>query len=446
MGTQKSRIEYWRSARLISVLADVVSFLNFALRRFFSDGMSQAAAALTYSTLLALVPLLVIAFSILSGFPIFEPVEAQMEELLLGVVVPSTAIAIKAHLADFTRNASNLTAAGIVALPVTAVLLLSTIETTLNRVWRVDTPRPLLTRLLVFWALLTFGPLLLGASLTLTTDMMSFFQGSTSWPEAVLGPSWLKAVFAVVTQAIAFSMLYILIPARRVTIRDAAIGGAFAAVGFQVLRWVFDTFLTSGASYTTIYGAVAVVPIFLVWMYLAWTVIILGAVLAASFPDWWRRRDPLTGIPLSQSETLEVAMALLAALKREAAHGGTVTQDQLADAVPLLARETTLDALLKAQYVVEAKDGGLSLARDLHAVSLAQLARDLGLSLGRSSGAAERPALKRLTVSSRLLPDLLASLHRAEDEIMGVSIADALEGGRSAAQLQILRFTSRQTK
>lgn len=446
MRTQKSRIEYWRGARFISVLTDIVSFLHFALRRFFTDGLSQSAAALTYSTLLALVPLLVIAFSVLSGFPIFDPVKAQMEELLLSVVVPSTAIEIKTHLTDFTRNASNLTVAGIVALPVTAVLLLSTIEATFNQVWRVETPRPLLTRLLVFWALLTFGPLLLAASLTLTTNAISFVLGSQSPPDVLLSPGWLKMVSAVAMQAVAFSLLYILIPARQIKLRDAAIGGIFAAIGFQILRWVFNTFLTSGASYTTIYGAVAVVPIFLVWMYLSWTVIILGAVLAASFPDWWRRRDPLTGTPLSPSETLQVALALLAALKRETAQGVTATQGQLADAVPLLARESTIDELLQARYIVEAKDGGLSLSRDLQKVTLAQLARDLGLAMGRSGDTLERPALKRITEGAEQLPELLASLHRSEDEILGMSIAEALEGTPPAPSPQVIRFISRQAK
>ena len=127
MEPKKSRFDHWRKTRFLGVFSDVVSFLHFAFRRFFNDGLSQAASALTYSTLLALVPLLVIAFAVLSGFPIFEPVKQQMEELLLRVLVPEIGSEIRVHLAEFTRNASNLTAAGIIALPVTAVLLLSTI-------------------------------------------------------------------------------------------------------------------------------------------------------------------------------------------------------------------------------------------------------------------------------------------------------------------------------
>lgn len=441
MEPKKSRFDHWRKTRFLGAFSDVVSFLHFAFRRFFNDGLGQAASALTYSTLLALVPLLVIAFAVLSGFPIFEPVKQQMEELLLRVLVPEIGSEIRVHLAEFTRNASNLTAAGIIALPVTAVLLLSTIESTFNRIWKVDRPRPLVTRLLVFWALLTFGPLLIGASLALTTDVMKIIQDRALVPTTILSQSWLTVGLAVLMQSAAFSLLYMLIPARSVRLRDAVIGGGFAALGFQVLRTVFNTFISTSISHTTIYGAVAVIPIFLIWMYLSWTVIILGAVLAASFPDWWRRRDSLTGHALSSAEKLEVAVALLATLAGQASRGGAMAPDQLAEAIPLLSREPTIDALQKAGYIVEAKDQGLSLARDLRSVSIVQLARDLDLSLGRTGDVADRPALKRVSDASGTVPGLLLQLKGAEDEILNGSIAAAIAGKPSDPKYPVLQFT-----
>ena len=428
-------MEYWSETRFLGALTDIASFLHFALRRFFADGLGQAAGALTFSTLLAMVPLLVIAFAVLSGFSVFDPVKLRLEALLLSILVPEVSSEIKSYLANFTRNASNLTEAGIVAVPITAVLLLSTIETTLNRVWRVDKPRPLMTRLLVFWALLTFGPLLLGVSFTLTTNAMSSVQVWAKNADYVqslaLSSNWLQIILAVLTQSVGFSLLYIVVPARRVRIRDAAIGGVFAGLGFQVLRWVFNTFLTSATTYTTIYGAVAVVPIFLIWMYLSWTVIILGAVLSASFPDWWRRRDPLTGLRLSPAEKLEVAVALLSVLRRKSEQGGAITHDQLAEAIPLQEREPIIGALQNVGYIVETEDERLSLARDLHSTSMSQLARDLGLTLGRRRDVVERPALKRVADSSGLLPELLVRLKHAEDEILNASIAQVIEGNAS---------------
>jgi len=425
-------LDHWRETRFLGVLSDIASFILFALRRFLNDGMSQAAGALTYSTLLALVPLLVIAFAVLSGFPAFDPVKVRMEELFFSILIPEVGSDVKSYISDFTRNASDLTAAGIVALPVTAVLLLSTIEATLNSVWRVARPRPLMVRLLTFWALLTLGPLLIGASFTLSTDIMRPLQ---DWakdagyiPSLELNTDWPREILALINQTFVFTLLYCVVPAVHVRIRDAVIGGFFAAAGFQVLHWGFNTFLTSSSTYSTIYGAVAIVPIFLVWIYVSWTVIILGAVLAASFPDWWRRRDSLTGLALSPAETLEVAVALLAALDRQASDGRSLSQDQLAEAVPLLARETTLEALLSANYVVETEDGKMCLSRDLHRISVAELARDIGLTLGRDDTTAERPALSQVIETTGQLPNLLTKLRNAEDDILKGSIAEVIAG------------------
>ena len=344
--------------------------------------------------------------------------------------MPEVGTEVKTYLSGFASNATNLTAVGVLALAVTAVMLLSTIEATLNRVWRVERPRPLLNRLLMFWAILTVGPLLLGASFTLSSDGLAALQNWTRESANVeafpLGSSGLNSVLAVLAQSAAFTILFVLVPARHVRLRDAAIGGIFAGVGFQVLRWAFNGFLTSGSTYATIYGAVAAFPIFLLWIYLSWTVIILGAVLSASFPDWWRRRDPLTDKRLSPAETLSVAAALLAALGRQAASGGTVSRDTLAEAVPVLSREAVTDQLILAGYVVESEDERVSLARDLHVTTVADLARDLGLALGLQEGDGARAGLAAILRDAGLLPDLLRDLRSAEDEILATSLADAV--------------------
>ncbi len=442
MSRSGSRLTLWRETPFLGVIADVGNFIWFALRRFINDGMTQAAGALTYSTLLALVPLLVIVLAVLSGFPAFDSVKLRVEELFLGTLVPEVGADVKSYLSDFTRNAGNLTAVGTIALAVTAVLLLSTIEATLNRIWRVERPRPIMTRLLIFWAILTVGPLLLGLSFTLTSDGLSYVRnwaGGAGLIETIdLSSKGLRTVLAILMQSVAFTLLFTIVPARQVRLRVAAIGGVFAGLGFQVLRWGFNTFLTSGSTYATIYGAVAVIPIFLVWIYLSWTVIILGAVLAASFPDWWRRRDPLTGLALSPAEELAVCVAVLAVLGRQAAKGGTVSQGHLADAVPLLAREEVVDRLRAAGYIVETEDERLSLARDLHVATLAELARDTGLSLGLQAGSAERPGLAAITRRTGLLPDLLTQLRDAEDTLLGQSLANVIAGpgGRTEPGLQ----------
>ncbi|WP_172977437.1 YihY family inner membrane protein [Roseovarius sp. THAF9] len=432
MANKKSRLEYWRETSPIDILRDIGSFFYFAMRRFVNDGLTQAAGALTYSTLLALVPLLVIAFAVLSGFPAFDPVKIRMQEMFFGILIPEVGSDVRTYISDFTSNASDLTVAGIIALPVTAVLLLSTIEATLNSIWRVARPRPLLVRLLTFWAVLTMGPLLIGASFTLTTDVMRPLQDwakDTGYlPSLNLRSDWPREALALINTTIVFTLLYCVVPAVQVKVRNALIGGAFAAVAFQLLQWGFNTFVTSSATYSTIYGAVAVFPIFLIWIYSSWTVIILGAVLTASFPDWWRRRDSLSGTALTPAETLQVAVALLAALVRLAPKGQSLSQDDLAEAVPLLSRDTTLEALLEANYIVETEDGQLCLSRDLHRVTVAELARDIGLSLGRTRDISDRPSLEQVAGTTGTLPDLLTRLREAEDDILDHSVASVIAG------------------
>ena len=312
----RARLDELKQKHAVKVALHVINFIIYAVRRFFADRMTNSAAALTYSTLLALVPLLVIAFAILSSFPAFDAVKGRMQELFFNAVVPEAGTAVSDYLSNFTQNASNLTTVGVVALAVAALLLLSTVEDTLNQVWRVDRPRPIFVRFLIFWAILTLGPLLIGASFTLTSDLMKY---ATHTQLAMLGvqaevpipgSSIFSTLLRIAINIVGFTALFVLVPARRVRIRHALIGGIFAAVAFQILSWGFNTFYTSGSSYETIYGAVAAVPVFLIWIYTSWMVIILGAVFAAAFPDWWQSRNGALGFEPTPSDRLTIAVAL----------------------------------------------------------------------------------------------------------------------------------------
>lgn len=430
MERKRDRWAVWRETTPLGILRDVGNFLLFALRRFVNDGMTQAAGALTYSTLLALVPLLVIAFAVLSGFQAFDDVKLRMQALILGALVPEVGAGAQTYLASFTSNASNLTAVGIVALAAAAVLLLSTIEATLNRIWYVDHPRPLGRRLLIFWAVLTVGPLLFGASFTLTSDLAESTQrllGTVDPADATfLESNWFRTIVAVIMQIAAFTLLYKIVPARHVNFRHALLGGIFSGIALQGLRYGFNLYLTSSTTYTTIYGAVAIFPIFLIWLYSCWTVVIIGAVLAASFPDWWRRRDTLAEVTLGPADRLEIAMAILAVLSRQALSGGAVSQDRLAEAVPLEAREESLEALRAARYVVTTENERISLARDLHRTRLADLAHDLGLLLGHGKDSRHVAVASRIGQANPGLADALLALREAEGDILGRTVADLL--------------------
>lgn len=434
--TLKKQLLAGGDSRRVAIPRNLGQFTMFALRRFFTERLSASAAALTYSTLLALVPLLVIAFSILSSFPAFDAVKERMQELFFETVVPETGAAISDYLVDFTSNASDLTTFGVLALAVTAVLLLGTIEATLNQIWHVERPRPLFVRFLIFWAILTLGPLLIGASFALTSDLLVFLdrahlpgfaEGDESTP---LTETWfVSKILGLGISIIGFASLFVLVPARRVRIWHAVIGASIAALAFEFLSWGFNSFLTSGSSYQTIYGAVAAVPVFLVWVYASWTVIIFGAVVAASIPDWLVARTSVRTEILHPCDKLVIAAALLAQLHRQAQDGGTIGEDELVESAPLEARDAIFDALHQAGYLVRTETDKIALTRDLSTTTVYDLAADLNLTLGHPPDeTSEIPQEVRdhLVQRTAAVDALLIGLSEAEARILDKPLAEVL--------------------
>lgn len=416
------------------VVADIANYVMYAVRRFYADQGAQSAAALTYTTLLAIVPLLAIAFAIFSAFPAFEAIQDRFEAMLFENLVPEVGLEVRSYIAGFTRNTTNLTAVGVVALGFSAVLLLATIEATFNRIWRVERNRPLVSRLLIFWTMLTLGPLLLAASFSLTTDVFSAIHrftadGAGLVPLDMVGKDgFLKRVFAALLQTLAFTVMFMLVPARQVRPRDALIGGAVSGIMLELLKWGFRAYLAAFPTYQTIYGAVAVVPIFLIWLYMGWTIVLFGAVFAASFPEWWRSREPGMTAALSPALRLEAAVALIAVVSAKARSGGTVDAEALADALPLDARDSVVEGLRASGYIAATDEDGYSLTRDLRHASVADLARDLGVSLGSSRATDGTETLAQM-LDGKLgpVPELLGRLAEAEDRLLGVSLADVID-------------------
>jgi membrane protein len=260
-------------------------FVAAVLRRFFDDGCLTLAGSLTYTSLLALVPLLTIALTLITAFPVFEDVTRGVDDFIAkNMLPPAVAKTVSGSIEAFTQSAAGLTAAGLAVLAVTAILLMVTIERAFNKIWRVSRPRPFSLRILTYGAVLTLGPLLIGISLTITSYLVSVSLGIARHVPGA-GPVVL-AVVPVVLTAIAFTLMYLIVPNRRVRAVDAAIGGVAAAVLFEVMKRAFALYVANFPNYRLIYGAFAAVPIFLVWVYLSWVVTLLGAVIAARVPDY----------------------------------------------------------------------------------------------------------------------------------------------------------------
>lgn len=263
----------------------LLGFLRFVAARFNEDRCVQVAASLTFTTLLSLVPLVTVAVTLIAAFPVFSEFSSQLKVFLLTNMVPEIAgKIITGYMQQFADNAARLTAVGIVFLAVTAITMMFTMDRALNAIWRVSRPRPILQRLLIYWAVLTVGPLLMGASLSLTSWLVTLSMGlSKSLP--ALGVLLLK-VTPVVLTVVAFAALYLTVPNRYVPPLHALAGGVVGALAFELMKRGFGFYVSSFPTYKLVYGAFATIPIFLLWVYLSWLVLLLGAEIAASLSAW----------------------------------------------------------------------------------------------------------------------------------------------------------------
>ena len=265
------------------------TFVYLVGRRYVGDRCTRHAAGLSFTTLLALVPLTAVMVSSLSMFPVFESWSKELEEFIYRNFVPTAGDVIQHHLQQFSEQAGKLTAVGLIFVLVTALMLLVSIEESFNDIWQVDRGRPIGQRVLSYWAMLTLGPLLLGGSLSLTSYVVSLAgqtNGIVIYPVKHFVLVWLP----VVLEALAFTLLYLILPNCTVKLRHALIGGAIAAILFEITKGGFTWFVVNVASYEVVYGTLATIPIFLIWIYLSWLVVLIGAVVVALLPD----RDKVT--------------------------------------------------------------------------------------------------------------------------------------------------------
>ncbi len=256
---------------------------------FREDRSLEAAGALSYTSLLALVPLMAVMLGVISAFPVFDQWATDIETYIFSNFVPAAGDTVHQYMTEFVGRTAGLTGAGTVFLIVTAILLMSSIEKNLNRIWRVRTQRQPVNRLVIYWAVLTLGPLLVGASLGLTSYFAALPLLAPEIVRGVLQELLLKtAPFFVAL--IGFALVFIVVPNRRVRWRHALAGAFVSALMFESAKAGFVFYVTNFPTYERLYGALATIPLFFVWVYVSWAVVLLGASVAAALTTFQYRR------------------------------------------------------------------------------------------------------------------------------------------------------------
>ena len=246
-------------------------------QRFNQNKLTQAAGYLTYSTMLAIVPLIMVVFSIFSAFPVFNEVTGALKAFIFTNFAPSASDMVGQYIDEFVNNSKKMSAVGIISLIVVALMLINSIDRTLNSIWHDTETRPIFTSFAIYWLILTLGPLLVGVSIAASTYVKAMFESAANFS---FGLKLLSFVPFLSTWFI-FTMIYMVVPNKKVSIKHSAAGALIAAVFFTLGKQAFAWYIVTFPSYQLIYGAMATLPIMLLWIQLSWTVVLLGAQLAA---------------------------------------------------------------------------------------------------------------------------------------------------------------------
>lgn len=337
---------------------------------FQQDRCFEEAASLSYTSLLAMVPLLAVVFGIISVFPVFDQWSITLQAFIFSNFVPESGELIAPYIDTFLDSVSGLTLPGTIFLILTALLLMVRIEVAFNRIWRVDRNRTLVNRIVMYWAILTLGPLLIAATVALGAQKL--FGASGFLGEL---PSWMNSTGIFLLTWLLFALFFLVVPNRRVGIRNALVGAFLTSVLFNLARAGFVAYV-SNTSYNVIYGALATVPLFLLWLYLVWIVILLGASLAASlttFSDFSRYDSSWP-----HRWELLLAYRLVGHLGDAQAQGAALSRKQLIDLEPKASEVQIVDLLarLRDERVVACDDeGNWLLQRQLAMLTLGELYR-----------------------------------------------------------------------
>jgi len=381
------------------------TFFRFTWKRFLGDRLFEAAGALSFTTVFALVPLSMVVFGVLSAFPVFDEWSTSLQTYIFANFVPRAASAVQNYLTEFSANTKSLTTVGALALVVSLLVTLSSVESIFNRIWRVPTARAKFSRFLVYWTVLTLGGLVAATSLALSTRFFALAIFETApgrWLEAIM-----LQLAPMAIEMLAFAAIFRVVPHRTVQWRHGLAGAALAVLLFGAVKWGISLYLGSFGSYQKIYGPLAFVPIFLLWIYLGWTSILFGASFASSMSAF--RYQP-AALRLPHGFELYGLLRMLGRFHQARATGRGLHSEEIQRLEPILTDALVQELLAKRadiQLVSLAEGGEWLLARDLDDVTLGEL---------------YEAARLRVPVAEAHLP------HR--DDALGIAVMKTLDGLR----------------
>ncbi|MEP5766444.1 MAG: YihY family inner membrane protein [Halieaceae bacterium] len=409
---------------------NALPWLRYLAHRFGDDGCMRSSAALTYMSLFALVPLLTVMFAILSAIPDLQDRAADLQDIMFdnlfpggqeeGDVINQAKTQVSDALSSFSSQARNLSGPGVAVLIVTAVLMLRNVESTFNTIWRTHKNRSPISSFLLYWAVLSLGPILIG--LALGANIYNLVEDRFLEEPLVSGIlQYLLEVAPLALSAAAFSLLYAAVPNCRVNTRDAIIGGIVTAILFNLARALFGK-LVAKSSYTAIYGAFAAFPLLLLWIYVSWNIVLIGAVLVHSLSSY--RYETSTNTP-----ALLKALVVLELLWENYQLGNSVSEFELINQAnkrhASIGADTwnhMRDLFIRQRLIVHDEKGNYLLARDLHQVHFWQLKEWMSGELSLQD-----IQLPEATGWRGQAQELILTQRQQQQELLQISLADLFE-------------------
>ena len=353
----------------------VYDFTRYLVKEYVATGCRHRSASLAYMSLFALVPMLTVIYSMFSIIPAFQGMAAELQNFLLDHLLPDSGAEMQGYLEVFSSQARNLTVVGVIMLIATAYFMLKSIENAFNHIWGITKPRKGLMNFLLYWAVLSLGPLLLGIGLAMSTYLISLRLFFSEYDAIGVVPVLFSFMPWVLTAA-TFTLLLAAVPNCKVPLRHALIGGVLTAIGFELLKDLF-TWVISHSSYEVVYGAFAMVPLFLLWMNLVWTVVLAGALLVRSLSTY-----QMVQLQKDEDSDLLAAVAVIWLFYEKSRKGDPVIEpDIYALGVNPLQWQRLRGGFLEQRIIAVTQKDDYVLSRDLSVLTLFDLAEMLRLPL-----------------------------------------------------------------